>query len=43
MAIEQQFRWMFIAIFVGLSVLGSTGYLVYYEWRRGRHTGTPGG
>lgn len=34
---------LFIAILVGLSVLGSTGYLVYYEWRRGRRTGTPGG
>lgn len=34
---------LFIALFVGLSVLGSTGYLVYYEWRRGRHTPPPGG
>lgn len=27
---------LFIAIVVGLSVIGSTGYVVFYEWRRGR-------
>lgn len=31
---------LFIAIFVGLSVLGSTGYVVFYEWRRGRRAGS---
>lgn len=31
---------LFVAIFVGLSVIGSTGYVVFYEWRRGRRAGS---
>ena len=31
---------LFIALFVGLSVIGSTGYVVFYEWRRGRRAGS---